>query len=655
MKFDWTGISELKIVWVRRAKRVFISKAKKQLGATWRPADNFHIRAYADSETYVVNIWLRERNWRIEGKSWDSIVEIFLLRIEYPRIMQGEVNSSDPLDISSVVQKAAVQGLLYRVDNYPRFRIMKAKPPKRNPDCDAITDELARKLGVSEELERWHWSSEKTGAQTINKLHKLVDSKHEEEPCDDEDWFVNLIVMLHGHPHKNGKIIREKAMTLEDAPNELVVRDSSAGYDPPGGARGSNKKENAAAAIGGVMQAITRPLPPLVYATQSKGNEFLPIEKDQRKIFCESTLQNVTLQMVFGQVVYRPRNLYNGSAQNLSMGGNTGLQFVQLLTPELEWGKKGTLQEAKKILGGADSCAESDKKSWEYLVSFNSKLQVSAELLLVTEFEKYMYQPLEASLASFLCPLVAMVGNRVIAAPNFMPSGSFLTLFGNTELHRAQVVAFRTFVIKNNYKLPKLDGIRYQERISADPMDTTPEMLDIWFRSVLLQGDDFISRNIYGSYYDKWVDLVFGTKTKGGSGDYTQVRFLQRHVNWEGPLPRLVYDQKRAAIKICAPRNDMADLASAIKSIALSVGPHPWLPTLKEAYEKCRVDFGSMINDSYGARCGDNILNPEDMKRFWSPNHQVMRDTGTMRSLSKYGMHPEVAERALILPTRLRP
>jgi hypothetical protein len=653
MGFHW--LLNIEVDFVRRAKRNFRNKIKELLGCN-RLSDDFHIRAYCVQDQIVAKIWLRDRNWRLEGENWHVIALDFLLRIEYPRSMQGETQAFTDLDITSVVNKAARAGMLFSIEQYPKFRTTSSKPQRRNPACDKITDKLAEKLGVTEKLTDWHWSNQKTGPQTINKLHKLVDLKHEAEPTDDEDWFVDLMSMLHGQPHKNGKIIREEQMPIEDAPEELVVRDSSAGYDPPRSARGSNKRENASAALAEILRSICgEQMAPFVFAVLSKGNEFLKLLKDQRKIFGESTTQYMILQIVFGMVIYRKRNPYNGTAQNLSMGGNTGLQMVQKLTPELDWSKPGALKHAKEILAMADSLAESDKANWEYLVKFDSKQLVVAELLLMTNFEKYMYQPLEAAIASFLCPLVAVAGRKVIVAPNFMPSGSFFTLYINSELHRQQVTAFRNYVIKCNYSLPAIDVVRYGVRLTAPAMTVDPARLDTWYRSALVQGDDFLSRNMFGSYYDIWVDKVFGTITKGKFGNHRQVRFLQRFINWESELPMLVYDQERAAIKVCAPRTDMADLASAIKSIALSVGPHPWLPILKEAYEECNVDFGEQIEGSEGARNGDNIFNMEDMRRFWSPNHDVMRDTGTMRNLAKYGMHVETAERALVFPTTINP
>lgn len=618
--------------------------------------DEFHIRAYKEVDLIVCKVWLRDKIWRIEGESWSEIALLFLLRIEYPRTMQGEQPSLDPLDISGVVSKAAQKGLLYTVQNYPTFKVTKSKPQKANPECDAITNEMARQLGVEEELAKWEWSNQKEGEQLTNKLHKLVDIEHECSEVDDEDWWVWLITMLHGHPHKDGKIIREKGMPIEDAPEELVIRDSSAGYDPPGAnSKGSNKRENAAGALGGIMNCIQCGLPsPFVYACQSKGNEFIPKEKDQRKIFCECTMQFIILQMVFGGVIYRARNIFNGSAQNLSLGGNTGLQFVQKLCPDVDWSKPGALAKAKEILSQKDSLAESDKSSWEYLISFVSKCLVVSELLLMTDFEEYMYVPLEAALASFLCPLIAVTGDKVIAAPNFMPSGSLFTLWANSEMHRLCQNAFYSFCIKFGYELPSWGDWRYAEYIELPEHVTDLKTLQTWLRSVIDQGDDFESRNLFDGYFDKWVDLVFGTKTKSKTGNYSEVRFLQRHISWEGKLPTLVYDQARAAIKICAPRTDIKDLGSAIKSIALSVGPHPWLPILREAYGKCNLDFAQTMEGNMGARCGDNILNDDDMRRFWLPDHQVMRDTGTMRALSKYGMHVEDAERALILPRNMR-
>lgn len=643
------------VFWIHRARRALRNHIRLELKAD-RLVDEFLIRAYKDDDQIVCKIWLGDKIWRIEGESWTDIALQFLYRIEYPRTMQGEAAGLDPLDISGVIAKAAQKGLLYTVQNYPAFRVTKSKPQKKNSECDAITDWMAKQLGVEEERAEWEWSNQKTGEQTTNKLHKLVDIDHEMEEVDDEDWFVWLILMLHGHPHKDGKIIREKAMPIENAPEELVIRDSSAGYDPPGcNSKGSNKRENAAGALGGIMNCIHCGLPsPFVYAIQSKGNEYIKKSKDQRKIFCECTTQNVILQMVFGGVIYRERNIYNGSAQNLSLGGNTGLQFVQKLTPDVDWSKPDALDKAKEILEQDDSLAESDKSSWEYLVSFVSKCLIVAELLLMTDFEEYMYAPLEAALASFLCPLVAVAGDKVIAAPNFMPSGSLLTLWGNSETHRLCVNAFYSFAIKFGYKLPEWECFRYAELIELPETVTDLETLKTWIKSVILQGDDFKSRNLFGKYFDKWVDLVFGTKTKTKTGNHKEVKFLQRSINWEGKLPMLTYDQARAAIKICAPRTDLKDLGSAIKSIALSVGPHPWLPILREAYQKCNLDFAQEMEGHIGAKCGDNILNDDDMRRFWLPDHQVMRDTGTMRALAKYGMHVNTAERALILPKSMR-
>jgi hypothetical protein len=138
--------------WIHRARRALRNHIRIELKAD-RLVDEFHIRAYKDVEDKVVcKIWLGERIWRIEGTSWTEIALQFLYRIEYPRTMQGESAGLDPLDISGVVAKAAKKGLLYTVQNYPTFRVTKSKPQKKNAECDAITNEMAKQLGVEKEV-----------------------------------------------------------------------------------------------------------------------------------------------------------------------------------------------------------------------------------------------------------------------------------------------------------------------------------------------------------------------------------------------------------------------------------------------------------------------------------------------------------------------
>ena len=217
--------------------------------------------------------------------------------------------------------------------------------------------------------------------------------------------------------------------------------------------------------------------------------------------------------------------------------------------------------------------------------------------------ENYLL-PFSYSASSFLCPIIGITGSLAIAAPHFMPSGHLWTLKGNTGGHKVIVMSFKQSKLK-----------------------TDEEKALLWFDSVLLQGDDFISRNIFGDEYSDFADAKWGCITKKSFGRAGEVRFLQRQLQMVDGQPRLAYDVERAKIKVSMPRPELYDHAEALEAAVLSTGDDTLRGTLRAKYMRMKVP---RIYIDSGNRCTDAAFFDRGVLRtFWSANNLLKKDVGT--------------------------
>jgi hypothetical protein len=545
-----------------------------------------------------------------------------------------------PIDITEVMAACSKKQMLVTVPGYPDFSVAGASPPDFPPEMLAKSDELAAILGVTEKVKGWEWASQKTGKKVTNKLKKFADEKHEPRKLGPIELLLILTELVYAEPHMHGKPVRGVPLDLDDLEDQLDIRDSSAGIDPAGNPKGSCKRDHAAFAVSRfIHQMYCGPdHDPFVYCCQSKGNEYTPEEKDQRKIFCECTCHLVAHQICFSELLYRPRNVFAGTAQNLSLGQNTGVQYVMKLTPDLPWREEGRQKEAmdkaRDILDKDDALSESDKSAWEYRVNPFLRVIPLAKLIYLTNWkDKELYLlPLIPALAGYIAPLVALHGSTAVLALLLNPSGSFYTLLINTDGHTCIAIDFKQSV----------------QRKKIEPAYITPDdalmpeaALRRWKKSVIVHGDDFISRNVFANY-DSYADDVWKTKTKTSTGTAASTRFLQRHLRWEGDVPQLVYDVERAKIKMCAPRPDMVTLAESIKSILLSTGSYELAAQVKPFVEGLGVRPLTVAEGKDNANTSSAFLNKGVLQRFWLPNQRLARDTGTSLALGEdFGIHPD--------------
>jgi len=624
-----------------------VHRARRHLRRALRDYDSdvpsdIAVRALKSPEGLVVWIWTPRSSLFLHTISWKDTASQFLRHPILPRKMQGDPEGNI-LDVSPIVNASLRAGILASVEGYPRFHIKGTRPIKPDPLSVRVCNELAKDFDIVEEVADWEWARDKQGAQTTAKLHKFSDNVT--EPCDIEalEFLLMLTELLWSQPHFNGEIIKEPVIPWEDA-DKIHLKDASVGIDLPGNPRGTNKRENGLFAMSQFRdQCLSGPHEtPYVYDTQTKGNETLKKTKDQRKIFCESGSQLFVFMMCFSGVIYRKRNLFNGAAQSLSQGGSTGLQYIMKLTPDLEWDKirnnpsYNVLDKAREILSAEDSLSESDKTAWEYRIHPTLKAIMITSVMYMTNFEgnENYYFPLINAIASFLCPLVALSGDLVIVAPSSMPSGSLFTLYGNTDIHHLLTISFK--------HKKQFEAIEKKDPLLEKNVQT-------WYQSILLQGDDFISRNIFGDEYDKYVDSRFGTITKAAFGDVSTCKFLQRSIRWRGKLPQLVYDSNRAKIKMCMPRESAADQADALKSIILSTGDPTLIPHAFKAFKK--LDVSPLhISDSpdIAGYTGSALFDAGVLERYWIPGKDIVKQTGTLRALGvKYGIHPDYLQTVL--------
>lgn len=552
-----------------------------------------------------------------------------------PGRLQGEFHAEElqPLQINHIVATAARAGVLVEIAGERRpYKIKKSTPIVIDPRTEAVATAIQHELNTEEEVNEWEWAANKTGDQALEKLMRLAQNSHVAAQVDALEALLLLADYLLSEPNINGEIIQEPPLDLQGIEQHLVVRDSSAGHDIPGNPGGANKRENAAWAIKDFMEVAAGKVRkvPFTYEVQPKGNEILKKSKAQRKIFAQSTGDFVTTQICTHGLIYRPTSMCSKSASSLSMGGNTGYQMLRLLTPELDWegcgadpaGHADIVDEAWKIVNEPDALAEEDKTEWEYNLDIVLKmLYLLATTIQVnwTGKEHYLV-PFADSAASFLCPLVGVTGGLAIAAPHFMPSGHLWTLKGNTGGHKFIVLSFKQHKLRE----------REQDAL-------------LWFFSVLLTGDDFVSRNKFGLEYSVYTDNKWGCKTKAVFGNVEKVKFIQRLLKMVNGAPRFCYDIKRARLKISIPRKDLYDYGEAIKAAVLSTGDEELADKLRKHYIEMRIPKLHVTRDD---RCTDAAFFDKGvLQTFWSPNEKLKREFGTYFTLGqKYSMHPDYFE-----------
>jgi hypothetical protein len=580
-------------------------------------------------------LWEPNRVSIYKGKRWKDIAYAYVMDIRLPGRNQGEFHEEElqPLQVNHIVAAASRAGILVEVEGERKpYKIKKSKPHPIDPRTERFAAEIQHDLGTEEEIEGWEWAANKAGDQVLQKLMRLAQNTHVPAEVDALEALLLLLDYLLSEPNVNGEIIQEPPLDLQGIEKHLVIRDSSAGHDLPGNPGGANKRENAAWAVRDFMQTAAG-VPrkgPFVYEVQPKGNEILKKTKAQRKIFAQSTSDFVTTQICTHGIVYRPTSLCSKSASSLSMGGNTGYQMLRLLTPELDWDSCGKrpeeneniVNEAWRILNEHDSLAEEDKTEWEYNLDINLKMLFLLAVTIQVKWEgkEHYLLPFKDSAASFLCPLVGVTGNLAIAAPHFMPSGHLWTLKGNTGGHKLIVLSYK------------------QQRLKDSEADAL-----MWFFSVILTGDDFLSRNKFGIKYSHFADKKWGCKTKAIFGNVEKVKFIQRFLKMVDKQPRFCYDLERAKVKISMPRKDLYDYAEALKAAVLSTGDEGLAEILRRHYVKMKVPRLYITRDD---RCTDAaFFDPGVLKSFWSANEKLKKDVGTYFKLGeKFSMHPDYFE-----------
>lgn len=593
------------------------------------------VRALRTNIGLIVWLWEPDRINIYQGRDWKQIAQAFVMDVRLPGRNQGEFHEEliMPLQLNHIVAAASRAGILVEVEGERRpYKIKKSKEFPIDPRTEAAAFKIQRELGTEEEVRNWEWSANKRGDQVLEKLMRLAQNTHVPAQVDAMEALILLADYLLSEPNINGEIIQEPPLDLQGIEEHLVIKDSSAGHDIPGNPGGANKRENTAWAIRNFMvtaNGAPRKVP-YVYEVQPKGNEILKKTKAQRKIFAQSTSDFVTAQICTHGLVYRPTSLCSKSASSLSMGGNTGYQMLRLLTPELDWAgcsesphaHENIVGEAWEILNQHESLAEEDKTEWEYNLDIVLKvLFLLATTIQVrwTDKEHYLL-PFKDSAASFLCPLVGVTGNLAIAAPHFMPSGHLWTLKGNTGGHKFIVLSYKQLRLRD----------REQDALE-------------WFFSVILTGDDFLSRNKFGIDYSKFADGKWGCKTKPIFGNVEKVKFIQRFLKMVDKQPRFCYDVERAKVKISMPRKDIYDYAEALKAAALSTGDEDFAEILRKHYVEMKVPRLYVTRDN---RCTDaSFFDKGVLRSFWSANEQLKRDSGTYYRLGEnYSMHPDYFE-----------
>jgi len=537
------------------------------------------------------------------------------------------------LSLAGFTLRAAQAGKLRAVNGYPHMALGGASSQPPPPDVVELCEELQRELGV--DVSDWEYAGDKTGEQTMNKLEKLLIPRKNRE-YSAEDFIMTLFELMLKTPHYGNEWIKHTPPTLEELLEEMVIKDSSSGYDKPGNPGGSSKNENALWAYAEHCRTARGYEPssnaPPVYAVFSKGNEWLKKTKDQRKIVGESTQQNIALQACFGTIIRERANPFGMSMIGYKTAGNSSLQMLKKLSQ-----KHITHEDIAKL--EEIQVHASDKKQWEYTMSGALKALYASHLMLRVNWTESAMEhllPLVEALGSYLHPLIGVGKNLVVEAEHYMPSGTYPTLNGNTHKHMAIVCDY------------------VQQQLAKCDVDQAKELIE-WRRTISILGDDFIARwhDEHSPALDEFSDSLYGTVTESeGKLPIGKAAFCQRIMRLENGMPVFAYNVERAKIKMCLPRRNMGIQLDAIRSLAADaclLGDD--LATVRRITEPYEIGMIAKLDqDSVQKYKTTSVYDQNGMLRLWSPNHDVHRDVATAHDMANHvSMHPDIYDELCVL------
>nr|UYL94335.1 MAG: putative RNA-dependent RNA polymerase [Enontekio quenyavirus] len=298
---------------------------------------------------------------------------------------------------------------------------------------------------------------------------------------------------------------------------------------------GTKKDMHDSAMAVNLQDKLGEHVPPfLPYKPALKG-EVIKKGKKVRTILLESQPNYMVLKHFYGPLASEWADPAGGVAIGMSSQGG---DFKCI---PYSWWMESDLDHDEFLDWLATQDAhESDKTSWEASTNATDGVPFLLSLLMRVDHDPRDSRLLARALADYICPHVQYDIGKVYRVWWRVPSGSFLTAYGNSRRHRSMARWVLRWMAQHG--AAGSSSCRCNVCAAAPPLvgwgdPVTDLQLRIGSRFFVL-GDDFIGLTPSPEVFDWVLDYVFGTTTKTvvrpffsvpGLEEPTGVEFLRRH------------------------------------------------------------------------------------------------------------------------------
>lgn len=365
------------------------------------------------------------------------------------------------------------------------------------------------------------------------------------------DLFVTESLTLPVNTDGNVVVVKPQEFT----PLEMVRQpqtNSASGllplYVSDGVTTGSKKKMHESAIAVNLQDKLGEHVPPFLPFKPALKGEVIRDSKKVRTILLESQANYMVLKHYFGKLASDWSDAAGGIAIGMS---NKGGDFKAI--PYSWWLETDLGHDAFLDWLATQNAHESDKSSWESSTNATDGLAFVLGLLMRVEVNVADEKLVARALADYACPHVQFDIGKVYSVPWRVPSGSYLTSYGNSKRHASMARWVVDWMASHGSAGSwTCDCAVCVEGREKDLPDWGKEVTDLELRLLdrfFVLGDDFICLNPAPYVFDWVLDRQFGTTTKTvvkpffstpGLEEPEGAEFLRRHFSLERTSPRQV-------------------------------------------------------------------------------------------------------------------
>uniref|UniRef100_A0AB38ZK28 RNA-dependent RNA polymerase n=1 Tax=Crocidura shantungensis ribovirus 2 TaxID=3139537 RepID=A0AB38ZK28_9VIRU len=287
----------------------------------------------------------------------------------------------------------------------------------------------------------------------------------------------------------------------------LMALSSQHGHDA-----GTKKDMHDSAIAINLQDKLGDHVPPANPFKPSLKAEVIKRNKKVRTIMLESQPNFMVLKHYFSSLASCWADPYSNIAIGLSSRDGDFKSIVYQWWMESDMGHDEFLQWLKTA-----PAHESDKKSWESSTNVTDGVAFLLHLLVRVDIHEKDARLVDRALADYFNPHIQYDAQRAYVAPWRVPSGSYLTSYGNSWRHRAMAKWVINFIGRHGTAGSDSCGcgvctIGSRAGLEDWARPVSDQEIRMLSRFRVL-GDDFIAINPVAHSFDWIMDHVFGTTT----------------------------------------------------------------------------------------------------------------------------------------------